>query len=84
MAFVVALVVTATAARLEARTGAVATEHPLAAEAGATVLRAGGSAVDAAIAAAAAICVLHPSSCGIGGGGFALVRTADGALLALD
>jgi len=67
-----------------ARSGAVATEHPLAAAAGATVLRAGGSAADAAIAAAAAICVVHPTSCGIGGGGFALVHAADGRDAALD
>lgn len=78
------LAVVATAADVGARSGAVATEHPLAADAGASVLRAGGSAVDAAIAAAAAICVVHASSCGIGGGGFALVRTADGRLAALD
>ena len=67
-----------------ARAGAVATEHRLAAEAGATILRSGGSAADAAIAAAAAVCFVHPSSCGIGGGGFALVRTADGRTAALD
>jgi gamma-glutamyltranspeptidase/glutathione hydrolase len=69
---------------LHARVGAVATEHPLAAAAGADLLRAGGSVVDAAIAAAAAVCVVHPSSCGIGGGCFALVRTADGKTAALD
>jgi gamma-glutamyltranspeptidase/glutathione hydrolase len=67
-----------------ARAGAVATEHPLAAAAGAEILRAGGSAVDAAIAAAAAVCVVHASSCGIGGGGFALVHRADGGDFALD
>jgi gamma-glutamyltranspeptidase/glutathione hydrolase len=64
--------------------GAVATEHQLAAEAGAELLRAGGSVGDAAIAAGAAICVVHPSSCGIGGGGFALVWRPDGGALALD
>jgi gamma-glutamyltranspeptidase/glutathione hydrolase len=66
------------------RSGAVATEHRFAADAGAATLRDGGSAVDAAIAAAAAVCVVHASSCGIGGGSFALVRTADGATAALD
>jgi gamma-glutamyltranspeptidase/glutathione hydrolase len=67
------LLVLACARAAGAGGGAVATEHRLAAEAGATVLAAGGSAVDAAIATAAAVCVVHASSCGIGGGGFALV-----------
>jgi gamma-glutamyltranspeptidase/glutathione hydrolase len=83
LALVVLLVAT-TPTILHARAGAVATEHRLAAEAGAELLRANGSVVDAAIAAAAAVCVVHPSSCGIGGGGFALVRTADGRTAALD
>lgn len=52
------------------RGGVVAAENPLAAAVGADVLRDGGSAVDAAIATALAACVLEPSSCGIGGGGF--------------
>ena len=67
-----------------ARVGAVASEHPFAAAAGVETLDAGGSVVDAAVAAAAVVCVVHPSSCGIGGGGFALVHTADGADVALD
>jgi gamma-glutamyltranspeptidase/glutathione hydrolase len=66
------------------RAGAVATEHRFAADAGAATLRAGGTVVDAAIAAAATICVVHASSCGIGGGGFALVHLADGHDAALD
>ncbi|HMC35185.1 MAG TPA: gamma-glutamyltransferase, partial [Myxococcales bacterium] len=56
--------------------GAVATADTAASQAGASLLRAGGNAADAAAAAAFALAVVEPQSSGIGGGGFALVYLA--------
>jgi len=66
------------------KTFMVVSEAPLASRAGTDVLVAGGNAVDAAIATAFALAVVHPQAGNLGGGGFAVVRPAPGKAVALD
>ncbi|WP_158059603.1 gamma-glutamyltransferase family protein [Halorussus halophilus] len=58
--------------------GIIATSQPLAATAGIEILREGGNAFDAAVATAATLNVVEPTSTGLGGDAFMLYRTADG------
>ena len=64
--------------------GMVSAADPRAAEAGAEILRQGGSATDAALATLLALTVVEPQSSGIGGGGFLIVDDGKGKVDALD
>ncbi|WP_340588256.1 gamma-glutamyltransferase [Erythrobacter alti] len=67
-----------------AHNGVVSAADPRAAEAGAEILRQGGSATDAAIAVMLALTVVEPQSSGIGGGGFFLRSDSNGAIISID
>jgi gamma-glutamyltranspeptidase/glutathione hydrolase len=66
------------------RGGAAATVDVLATKAAVEILRRGGNAVDAAVAAAGVLGVTEPFSAGIGGGGFMVIRTAKGKVTTVD
>jgi gamma-glutamyltranspeptidase/glutathione hydrolase len=64
--------------------GAAATVDTLATAAAVEALRTGANAIDAAVVAAGVLGVTEPYSCGIGGGGFMVIRTADGEVTTID
>jgi gamma-glutamyltranspeptidase/glutathione hydrolase len=69
---------------LQAADGMVVSANFMASRVGAEVLKAGGNAVDAAIATGFALAVVHPTAGNIGGGGFMVIRFPDGRTTAMD
>ncbi len=67
-----------------ARHAMVVGEEPIATDAGVAVLKAGGNAIDAAVAMGFALAVTYPYAGNLGGGGFLLVRMADGRSSFID
>jgi len=67
-----------------ARKAMVVSVHSLATDAGVEMMRQGGNAIDAAVATGFALAVVHPQAGNIGGGGFMLIRMADGKFHFLD
>ena len=69
---------------VESRRGLVVSASSPASDVGAAILRAGGNAVDAAVATAFAMAVTYPGAGNVGGGGFMVIRLADGRTTTID
>src|SRR5580700_317034 len=78
------VIVLSARAPLHVRNAMVVAQEPLATDVGVAVLKAGGNAVDAAVAVGFALAVTHPFAGNIGGGGFMLIRMADGRTTFID
>ena len=74
----------ASPAPAEGENGMVVTAQHLATDVGLEVLKAGGNAVDAAVAVGYALAVTYPTAGNLGGGGFMTIRLADGTTTFLD
>lgn len=81
---VLSATVAATAVPTRAQKGIVASQNEMASRIGADVIRDGGTAVDAAVATAFALAVVHPTAGNIGGGGFMVYRPVKGDPVAYD
>ncbi|HEY0058492.1 MAG TPA: gamma-glutamyltransferase [Flavisolibacter sp.] len=69
---------------ITAKNGAVVSAHPLASKVGVAILKAGGNAIDAAIATQFALAVVYPNAGNLGGGGFLVAHLANGENITLD
>ncbi len=69
---------------VRAKHAMVASQHELASQIGVDIMKKGGNAVDAAIAVGLALAVVYPEAGNIGGGGFMVIRFADGRTAAID
>ena len=69
---------------VRAKSGMVVSSTEAASRAGVEIMKSGGNAVDAAVATALALAVTHPAAGNIGGGGFMLIRMADGRTVTID
>lgn len=69
---------------ITSKNGMVVSAHPESSRIGVEILQKGGNAVDAAVATELALAVCYPEAGNIGGGGFMVIRTADGKVDAID
>ncbi|MEO8096492.1 MAG: gamma-glutamyltransferase [Acidobacteriota bacterium] len=69
---------------VRAKQGMVVAQEPLAVDVGVQILKTGGNAIDAAVAVGFALAVTHPYAGNLGGGGFMLIRFADGRSTFID